>query len=69
MGSYQTSTRLNYREGVGRLDPTYQLSYLIHFGNPPAFIATPWIVSFAIISVTLLLVLVVGALRLRRVDL
>ncbi len=57
------------REGIGKLDPVYQLTYVIHFSNPPYFIAMPWYVSFLVIGATLLLVLFFGALKLRRVDL
>lgn len=59
---------LVFREGAGRLDPAYQLSYAIHFGTP-GFAATSWSTSLAVIGGTLALVLLFGAWRLRRVDL
>lgn len=60
---------LVFREGVGRLDPVYQLTYVIHFSNPPYFIATPWSVSFTVIAITLLLALLAGSWMLRRANL
>lgn len=60
---------LVFRRGVGTLDPEYQLTYVIHFGNYRGVSATPWSVSFVVIAVTLALVLAIGAWQLRRVDL
>lgn len=57
------------REGVGRLDPMYQITYVIHFSNSRSFVATPWVVSFTVIGVTLLLALLAGSWMLRRADL
>ena len=60
---------LVFREGVGKLDPMYQLAYVIHFSNNRGLIATPWSVSLAIVAVILLLAICAGAWRIRRVDL
>ena len=60
---------LDFREGIGKLDPMYQLTYVIHFGNSRHFVSTPWFVSFAVVGAVLLLALCSGAWRLRRVDL
>lgn len=59
---------LYFREGAGTLDPVYHLSYVIHFGNERGFEAMPWIVSVAVVSMTLGLVLVLGSWRLRWAD-
>lgn len=67
-----TATRLAYREGVGKQNPAYQLSYVIHFSSSQHFVGTPWSVSFVVVSVVLLFALFAlfaGAWRLRRVDL
>lgn len=58
-----------FREGLGTLDPAYNLSYVVHFGTDRGLTATPWFVSFLVVGGTLALVLVAGSLWLRRVDL
>lgn len=58
-----------FREGLGTLDPAYNLSYVVHFGTDRGLTATPWFVSFLVVYGTLALVLVAGSLWLRRVDL
>lgn len=60
---------LYFRDGVGTLDPAYHLSYVIHFGNDRGFVATPWFVSFSVVTATLCAAFLVGAWWLRRVDL
>jgi hypothetical protein len=56
------------REGPGRLDPAYHLSYVIHFGNDRGFAGTPWSASLAVVLVAIALALLVGAWSLRRTD-
>lgn len=60
---------LAFREGLGTLDPAYNLSYVVHFGTDRGLTATPWFVSFLVVGGTLTLVLVAGSLWFRRVDL
>lgn len=55
------------RQGFGKLDPVYQVSYAVHFGAP-GLEATPWSTSCAVILGTLALVLLAGAWKLRRTD-
>ncbi len=58
---------LYQREGIGTLDPLYHISYVVHFGTS-TLDAMPWSTSFAIIAGTLALVMILGAWRLRQVD-
>lgn len=58
---------LYLREGLGKLDPLYHLSYVIHFGTPD-FEATRWTTSIVIILASVTLALCIGAWKLRRTD-
>jgi hypothetical protein len=55
------------REGLGALDPMYQVSYAVHFGTP-VFGGVSWLTSFAVVFGSLALALLVGAWKLRRTD-
>jgi len=56
------------REGLGRLDPAYHLSYVIHFGHGLGFEATPWSASLAVVLVAIASALLAGAWSLHRTD-
>jgi ABC-type transport system involved in multi-copper enzyme maturation permease subunit len=56
------------REGLGRLDPAYHLSYVVHFGNDRGFTGSPWSASLAIVAVAIASALLVGAWSVRRTD-
>jgi hypothetical protein len=56
------------REGLGRLDPAYHLSYVVHFGNDQGFTGTPWSASLAVVLAALALAVLVGAWSLHRTD-
>lgn len=58
---------LGGRQGIGTLDPIYQVTYVFHFGNE-ILDALPWTTSFAVVAGTLILVLTLGAWRLRETD-
>lgn len=58
---------LAFREGVGTLDPAYQISYVVHFLNG-SFSAASYILSSAVILCTLALTLIIGGWRSSRTD-
>lgn len=56
------------REGLGRLDPAYHISYVVHFGHDQGFTAIHWSVSLTVVLGAIVLALLVGALSLRSTD-
>lgn len=59
---------LYQRRGLGTLDPSYRISYIIHFGQQGTAGAS-WGISVAVVLTTVALAVLIGAWRLRTANL